>query len=63
MKKLMILTLLVFSLLLGAYAQVPPAATGAGARPGINPAVKNGKITGKIIDKETKEPMEYALHS
>ena len=60
MKKLMILTLLVFSLLLGAYAEVPPAATGAGARPGMNPAVRNGKITGKIIDKETKEPMEYA---
>jgi outer membrane receptor protein involved in Fe transport len=60
MKKLLILMLLLFPVTSVIFAQVPPAGVGAGARPGMNAAAKNGKITGKIIDSETKEPMEYA---
>jgi len=59
MKKLLIFMLLSVFVSIGVYAQVPPAGTGSGPRPGMNTAAKNGKITGKIIDSETKEPMEY----
>lgn len=60
MKKLLIFMLLSICVSMGVYAQVPPAGPGTGPRPGMNAVVKNGKITGKIIDSETKEPMEYA---
>ncbi len=58
MKNLLILMLLFISVV--AFAQVPPAGTGGGPRPRENMEAKNGKITGKIIDSDTKEPMEYA---
>jgi outer membrane receptor protein involved in Fe transport len=55
MKKLLVLVLVFFSVIGWGLAQVPPA----GERPGMNSAAKSGKITGKIIDTESKEPMEY----
>ncbi len=56
MKSLLILMFLFISVV--SFTQVPPAGTG-GPKPGMNAAAKNGKITGKIIDSDTKEPMEY----
>ena len=55
MKKL--LTVLFLFLISGStlFSQVPP-----GAMAGTNTAAKLGKITGKVIDTDTKSPMEYA---
>lgn len=55
-RKLLILILLILSIAGEAYSQVPPAMPNAGAAP-LN---KSGKIKGKIIDADTKSPMEYA---
>jgi len=56
MKNLLILLVLFLSTASVVFSQVPPA--------GFNPAAANmakvGKVKGKIIDAETKAPMEYA---
>lgn len=58
MRKLLIVLSLLLAIAGTTFSQVPPGARmGAG---GMNAVPKNGKITGKIIDTETKEPMEYA---
>ena len=56
MKNLLILLFLILSATGTVFSQVPPA----DANPGANPLAKSGKIKGKIIDSETKSPMEYA---
>lgn len=56
MKKLLILMILFSSTAVALFSQVPPAA----GKPGMSAVVKNGKITGKVIDNETQTPMEYA---
>jgi outer membrane receptor protein involved in Fe transport len=56
MKNLLIMLFLILSAATTVYAQVPPAM----ATPGAGPAIKSGKIKGKIIDAETKAGMEYA---
>ena len=61
MKKLLTVLFLFLITASTIFSQVPPA----GARPGgpgagMNAVLKNGKISGKIIDTETKTPMEYA---
>ena len=61
MKKLLTVLILFLFVVSTSFSQVPPA----GARPGgpaggMNAVPKNGKIVGKIIDTETKTPMEYA---
>lgn len=56
MKKLLNLLLLCLLMAGSLMAQVPPA----GPRGGMGEVPKNGKITGKVIDTETKTPMEYA---
>jgi outer membrane receptor protein involved in Fe transport len=60
MKNLLILMFLMIWGISAGYAQVPPAGTGGGPRPGMNADARNGKVTGKIIDSDTKEAMEYA---
>ncbi len=53
---LMMMLFLILSTAGAVFSQVPP-----GTNPGGMSALpKNGKITGKIIDAETKTPMEYA---
>lgn len=56
MKKLLNLLLLCLLTAGSLLAQVPPA----GPRGGMAEVPKNGKITGKVIDTDTKTPMEYA---
>jgi outer membrane receptor protein involved in Fe transport len=56
MKKLLILMLLALAVNVSALAQAAPPVE----NPGAAPLAKNGKIKGKIIDAETKSPMEYA---
>lgn len=56
MNRVLILAFLCLSIATNVFAQVPPA----GPRAGMNAVAKNGKITGKIIDSETREPMEFA---
>ncbi len=56
MKNLMILLLLLLSAAGTVFSQVPPAAPAGG----MSAVQKNGKIKGKIIDAESKIPMEYA---
>ncbi len=56
MKNLVIMLFLFLSTAATVYSQVPPAM----ATPGAGPAIKSGKIKGKIIDAETKAGMEYA---
>jgi len=56
MKNLLVGLILIFSITGPVFSQVSP-----GARPGeMSNMPKNGKIKGKIIDAETKTPMEYA---
>jgi outer membrane receptor protein involved in Fe transport len=60
-----VLTILIFILSTTAlWAQIPVQAGGAGMRPGMGSGMaaipKNGIIKGKIIDAESKTPMEYA---
>lgn len=55
-KNLFVVLFLILSTAGTVFSQVPPAmATQGGA-----PMAKSGKIKGKIIDAETKSPMEYA---
>jgi len=56
-KKSIGIVLILFFITTGTlFSQVPPAIS-----PGGNPAaIKSGKIKGKIIDADTKVPMEYA---
>jgi len=56
MKNVLILLFLILSTAGTVLSQVPPAA----AYPGTATLARNGKITGKIIDAESKIPMEYA---
>ena len=61
MKKLLTVLFLFLITASTIFSQVPPA----GARPGgpgagMNAVLKNGKISGKVIDTETQTPMEYA---
>ena len=56
MKNLLILLLLILSTVGIVFSQVPPAVNAGG----ISNTVKNGKIKGKIIDADSKTPMEYA---
>lgn len=56
MKNLLILLFLILSTAGTVFSQVPPAMT----TPGAAPLAKSGKIKGKIIDADTKSPMEYA---
>ncbi|MBC8006130.1 MAG: carboxypeptidase regulatory-like domain-containing protein, partial [Verrucomicrobia bacterium] len=56
MKNLLILSLLILLAVTTAFSQVPP-----GVRPGgMGNMPKNGVIKGKIIDGDSKSPMEYA---
>ena len=56
MKKLIYVLIVILTTTGIAFSQVPP-----GINPsGMNGIPKNGKIQGKIIDAETKAPMEYA---
>ena len=55
-KNLLIVLLLILSAAGTVFSQVPPSV----ANPGGASLVKSGKIKGKIIDAETKAPMEYA---
>lgn len=56
MKNLLILSLLILLTVTNAFSQVPP-----GVRPGgMSNVPKNGVIKGKIIDGDSKSPMEYA---
>lgn len=56
MKNFLVGLILILSMTGSVFSQVPP-----GARPGeMSNMPKNGKIKGKIIDAETKTPMEYA---
>lgn len=55
MKNLLILLLLIFLTVGQTFSQVPPANSG-----GMGNMPKNGVIKGKIIDADTKTPMEYA---
>jgi outer membrane receptor protein involved in Fe transport len=56
MKNLLIMLFLILSTAGAVFSQVPPA----GMNPGAANMVKAGKVKGKIIDAETKTPMEYA---
>jgi len=56
MKNLMIVLFLSLVTAGVVFSQVPPA----GMNPGAANVVKAGKVKGKIIDAETKAPMEYA---
>lgn len=56
MKNLMILLLLLLSAAGTVFSQVPPAAPAGG----LSAVQKNGKIKGKIIDADSRSPMEYA---
>ncbi len=56
MKKLLNLLIVILITTSTIFSQVPPSAAAAGN----NAPPKNGKITGKIIDADTKTPMEYA---
>ncbi len=56
MKNLLILLFFILSATAATLAQVPVQARGAE----MGAIAKNGKINGKIIDAETKVPMEYA---
>ncbi|HAQ20445.1 MAG TPA: hypothetical protein DCR40_14620 [Prolixibacteraceae bacterium] len=56
MKNLLILLLLILTTAGSVLSQVPPAA----ANPGATNVLKAGKIKGKIIEAESKAPMEYA---
>jgi len=56
MKNLLILLLLILSAVGTVFSQVPPAVNAGG----MSNLTKNGKIKGKIIDAESKTPMEYA---
>ncbi|MDP2337425.1 MAG: TonB-dependent receptor [Bacteroidota bacterium] len=55
MKKILFV-LFLFLAVGSVFSQVPPAASPVG----MNNVLKNGKIKGKVIDAETKVPMEYA---
>ena len=61
MKKLLSVLFLCLLTAGSLFSQVPPAGAKTG-RPGgaTNAVPKIGKITGKVIDTETKTPMEYA---
>jgi len=56
MKKLLNLFIVFIFTASTVFSQVPPGVNSAG----MNAMPKNGKIQGKIIDAETKTPMEYA---
>jgi len=56
MKNLLILLFLILSTAGVVFSQVPPAANAGG----MSAVQKNGKIKGKIIDADSKTPMEYA---
>ncbi|MFA5327512.1 MAG: TonB-dependent receptor [Prolixibacteraceae bacterium] len=56
MNRILIVLLLLLSTVGTIYSQVPPA----GKIGEVNAVNKNGKIVGKIIDSDTKAPMEYA---
>ena len=56
MKNLLILLFLILSTAGTVFSQVPPAAPAGG----MSAVQKNGKIKGKIIDADSKTPMEYA---
>ena len=56
MKNVLILLFLILSTVGTVFSQLPPAANSGG----MGNMPKNGKIKGKIIDAETKTPMEYA---
>ncbi|HET6559761.1 MAG TPA: carboxypeptidase-like regulatory domain-containing protein, partial [Prolixibacteraceae bacterium] len=56
MKNLLILLLLVILSGANAYSQVPPAAHAGG----MGSVPKSGVIKGKIVDGDSKAPMEYA---
>lgn len=56
MKNVLILLFIVFAAAGTVFAQVPPPMN----NPGAGPAIKSGKIKGKIVDAETKAAMEYA---
>jgi hypothetical protein len=56
MKNVLILLILILSSVSTVFSQVPPATYSGGT----TNVTKNGKIKGKIIDAETKTPMEYA---
>lgn len=67
MKNLLILLLLIITTT-EIWAQVPVQAAGPGMKPGMGPGgpgaiPKNGIIKGKIVDAETKAPMQYATVS
>ena len=55
MKNLLILLLLIFLTIAPSFSQLPPANSG-----GMGNMPRNGVIKGKIIDADTKTPMEYA---
>ena len=56
MKNVLILLILILSTVGTVFSQVPPGAN----QGGMGNMPKNGKIKGKIIDAESKTPMEYA---
>src|SRR5665647_1226014 len=56
MKNVLILLFLILSTVGNAFSQATPDAI----RSGMGNMPKNGKIKGKIIDAESKTPMEYA---
>lgn len=55
-RSFIVVFILIFSISGLAYSQVPPALSATGP----NAMAKSGKISGKIIDAESKAPMEYA---
>jgi outer membrane receptor protein involved in Fe transport len=56
LKYFIIVLILILSTTETIFSQVPPGISPAGS----NAAPKNGKVNGKIIDAESKTPMEYA---
>ncbi len=56
MNRILIVLLLLLTSVCTVYSQVPPAVKTGDE----NTVSKNGKIIGKIIDSDTKTPMEYA---
>lgn len=61
MKKLLTALFLFLITASAIFSQVPPAGPyQGGPGGGMNAVLKNGKITGKVIDTETQTPMEYA---
>lgn len=55
----LVIVLLIFMIIPGTIFSQAPEVTNTGAG-GMNTPPKIGKLTGKIIDSETKTPMEYA---